>query len=485
MKKFLIVVIAILILLAPISYAGSYSPEYEDYAVKLSEIGVFRGTDKGFELDRAPSRQEAAVMFVRLLGAEKDALDKKYSHPFSDVTWASDYVGYLYHEGLTMGTGSDTFGSEDTMSAASYFTFILRSLGYDDSRGDFSWNKSLEFACEKKLIGDADLAELKEKTFLRDHTAKVSYMALKMPLKGDAGTLVEKLMEMGAIEKDKAEKIGVIEGGSENVADEPETQPVQETTEEKEDRIFETRDFGQINGINSFDAISVQKGKYSGIYTSTSKDLLTYIDRDALPDNMKGFKYVLMDSLFIPEDFGSDNISELLKAPKRDIFFSEAYNDANGMARGVGVTNDLLFVLYDAQRVQLGYCFVHLLGVGPSLSFYPDITSDFIKVDFGTVAGAGYFDEVELFRTGERYMTVRINRDSLPESMKGFVYIDIGGVGNSTVENVENLEEHLSKEATHYKVYEFDSESNGIYDNTLIKLYDKDLKLVGYSIFRK
>lgn len=70
--------------------------KYEYYANKLKEIGVFKGTDSGFELDREPTRIESAVMFVRLLGAELEAMEKKYEHPFTDVPeWATDHVGYL------------------------------------------------------------------------------------------------------------------------------------------------------------------------------------------------------------------------------------------------------------------------------------------------------------------------------------------------------------------------------------------------------
>ena len=63
-------------------------------AEELSAIDVFRGTDTGFELDRAPKRSEAAVMLVRLYGAEEEAqalfAGGEISHPFEDGnTWAA------------------------------------------------------------------------------------------------------------------------------------------------------------------------------------------------------------------------------------------------------------------------------------------------------------------------------------------------------------------------------------------------------------
>ncbi len=187
-----------------------YTAKYEDYAIKLSKINVFKGSGSGFALGRAPTRIEATVMFVRLLGGEKEALEKHYEHPFTDVpTWGSDYVGYLYHYRLTKGTGSATFGSSDAINANSYFTFILRALGYSDSNGEFVWNQSIEYGKKMLLLNEADYNELIKYTFYRDHLAKVSYIGLKMQLKG-GGTLIQKLIDCNAINQDTAKEVGLI-----------------------------------------------------------------------------------------------------------------------------------------------------------------------------------------------------------------------------------------------------------------------------------
>lgn len=187
-----------------------YSVKYEDYAQKLSKINVFKGSGSGFELDRAPTRIEAAVMFVRLLGGESEATEMHYQHPFKDVpSWGNDYVGYLYHYGLTKGTSSTTFGSSDIINANSYFTFILRALGYDDASGDFTWNQSLTFAKDKFLLSESDYTELASGLFYRDHLAKVSYLGLKMQLKS-GGTLIQKLISTNAIDRDIAREVGLI-----------------------------------------------------------------------------------------------------------------------------------------------------------------------------------------------------------------------------------------------------------------------------------
>ena len=75
--------------------AAALSPQ--SAAEDLSEAAMFRGTDQGLELSRAPKRSEAAVMLVRLYGAEEEALSLYeaglIAHPFEDVSgWAAPSV---------------------------------------------------------------------------------------------------------------------------------------------------------------------------------------------------------------------------------------------------------------------------------------------------------------------------------------------------------------------------------------------------------
>ena len=72
MKRIFTVLAATLLLTAAMAVSASAS-DYDAVAEDLSAIGVFRGTSDGFELDRAPTRSEAAIMLVRLLGAEDEA----------------------------------------------------------------------------------------------------------------------------------------------------------------------------------------------------------------------------------------------------------------------------------------------------------------------------------------------------------------------------------------------------------------------------
>lgn len=195
-------------------YTGNYETvvNYEEYAKILQTLGIFKGTDAGFELDRQATRVEAAIMLVRLLGLEQHALEKKLSHPFNDVpNWASPYVGYLYQEKLTSGTSATTFGSNNFIDANSYFTFVLRVLGYDDRNGDFKWNQSVDFALKNKIISNTDYKEFTSGLFYRKNLAKSSFIALKSHLKNTDRLLADKLIDNGVINSEIASALGILD----------------------------------------------------------------------------------------------------------------------------------------------------------------------------------------------------------------------------------------------------------------------------------
>lgn len=182
-----------------VNTSGAYTVRYEAYADALKEMGLFLGTDMGYELDRAATRVEGVVMLVRLLGEEDAALSYTGSHPFRDVpAWAERYVAYAYHQGYTKGVSGDEFAPGMEIDAAQYLTFLLRALGYDDSAGDFLWSESGEKAVEVGLITASENHAF-ARYFYRDHVAYTSYHALNIALKDSGMTLAQKLIESGVI----------------------------------------------------------------------------------------------------------------------------------------------------------------------------------------------------------------------------------------------------------------------------------------------
>lgn len=225
-RKELLVIICVLVVRIFASTSVAATISYDDYAEKLNELGVFNGTATGYELDREPTRVEAAVMFVRLIGAENESKERQYSHPFNDVpNWADGYIGYLYTNNLTNGKTSTTFGSNDIISAEAYITFVLRAIGYNDSNGDFVWNQSIDFCRSNSLLEDNDCNELVSSVFYRAQLAKVSYLALEMRVKGEDISLIDKLVEQEQIDEDIATKVGLIVKGSSDEETKPNPKP--------------------------------------------------------------------------------------------------------------------------------------------------------------------------------------------------------------------------------------------------------------------
>lgn len=173
---------------------------YLEQAQVLNQFGLLKGTNNGFDLNRVPTRAESAVMLVRLLGKEQEALSSNYEHPFIDVPeWCDKYIGYLYENNLTQGIGDNKYGSSMPMDSKSYVTLILRVLGYDDKAKDFEWNTAIDKALEISLLSEEEANNLRKDVFLRSHMVGISYNALSTKLKNSSETLLDKLIDNDVI----------------------------------------------------------------------------------------------------------------------------------------------------------------------------------------------------------------------------------------------------------------------------------------------
>ncbi len=190
--------------------ASSYVPRFEEDAVLLKDLGLFKGTDKGFELDRPPTRLEALVMLIRLLGQEQDALNETAGMPFNDVPdWGTSYVAYAYKNGLTMGMNDKEFGSTHQASEQMFVTFVLRSLGYEDENDgskDFTYEKAVEKAKDTGLLSE-DYLIVQTGEFMRDGCVAISKQALKTTMKNKTDYLIDELIQKKAVDANKAKKV--------------------------------------------------------------------------------------------------------------------------------------------------------------------------------------------------------------------------------------------------------------------------------------
>lgn len=159
---------------------GNYKPAYYLSAIELWKNSLMKGDGGVLNLDQPVTRVEGVIMILRLLGKEKEALDQKLECPFTDVPdWAKYYVSYAAANGITQGYSPTTFGTMDLMSANQYLTFVLRAMGYDDEKGDFTWDKAALKALEIGIIGEPCKEQyMRSNLFLRDNVAAITFNAL-------------------------------------------------------------------------------------------------------------------------------------------------------------------------------------------------------------------------------------------------------------------------------------------------------------------
>lgn len=166
----------------------------EQKADALKAMSLLRGSDRGYELDRAPTRMEAIIMLIRLLGEETTALyGEEYTHPFTDAPgWedATKYLAYAYSTGLTTGADATHFDPESPASAQMFSTFVLRALGYRDSEQGSVWDNWQQLLADAMTLpGDVNLTN-----FLRGDMVSLCYAALDAKVQGSDMTLSQKMV---------------------------------------------------------------------------------------------------------------------------------------------------------------------------------------------------------------------------------------------------------------------------------------------------
>ena len=102
MKKRLFALLCALVLLTTaIPSAGALAGEANRSADILSTLGLVNGTtNAGYDLTAPATRAQAAVLLVRLAGAEEAAAADPWFAGYRDVpAWCKDAVDYATHQG--------------------------------------------------------------------------------------------------------------------------------------------------------------------------------------------------------------------------------------------------------------------------------------------------------------------------------------------------------------------------------------------------
>jgi cell wall-associated NlpC family hydrolase len=186
---------------------------YEGAAEELYMYGLFKGGSNGFDLGSESTKVQAAVMVVRLIGAESEVLKTSFKHPYSDVpAWASNYVGYLYQNGINIADSSTVFGSNKKISLREFLVLVIESLGYEDVNVSSTTEAVFACAVDTGLLVEDEVKELKNTEFDRGTMAYVARQALDTTVADSETTLYDSLNSKGIIQSlpapDSATKYG-------------------------------------------------------------------------------------------------------------------------------------------------------------------------------------------------------------------------------------------------------------------------------------
>lgn len=142
-KKSLVALLAVAMVFSLVGTAFAAVPadvegtQYEDAAIRLIALGVFKGDDKGnFNPEDAITRAEAVAIIIRALGLEKSADLMKGVTKFADVNadaglqWATGAINIAVSSGIVNGYPDGNFGGRDNVTYAQLAKMILYALNY-------------------------------------------------------------------------------------------------------------------------------------------------------------------------------------------------------------------------------------------------------------------------------------------------------------------------------------------------------------------
>ncbi len=131
---------------------------------------------------------------------------------------------------------------------------MLRALGYDDSKGEFSWSEAIDFSLEKEIISDEESNQFLSSQFKRDNVAKISYEILSVQKK-DGILLGKYLVDQGAIDLSTIQSIGI------DISDEEENSDTKDVIEEQVPDDGDNSKFDEnIFNIRTYENIEIAEG---------------------------------------------------------------------------------------------------------------------------------------------------------------------------------------------------------------------------------
>ena len=231
LKKMLAVLVVISMVSAFLVPVLAADFVYEEEARGLYDLGLLKGTS---DTEYAPNlggkldRQTGVIVLLRLFGQEEEALEipadeaasmlaAKFTDAADVAIWAQRQVAYAVEAGYVKGLPDGTFAPTADLNGKAYSSLILQQLGYD---GDFTYDTA---AFDLSTYGGLSEAEAQifnsNAGINRDSMVGISFATLQGVYKETDKTVIETLVEIGKVDKEKALEIGVLKKEIEEIAE--------------------------------------------------------------------------------------------------------------------------------------------------------------------------------------------------------------------------------------------------------------------------
>ena len=199
LKKILALVLALMMVVSVMVFASAadfdgyndvdeIDSDYAEAVEVLTNMGVFRGYDGGFQPKKNVERSQVAAIVYRILTADVNdknvGLYENYNY-FTDVTeanWFAGYVNYAANGKYVVGVGEDRFDPDGNVTGYQLLVIMLRALGYGKNgefEGTSEWTIRAATTAEELGITDGLKADLSNE-LTREEVAYILFKAIQV-----------------------------------------------------------------------------------------------------------------------------------------------------------------------------------------------------------------------------------------------------------------------------------------------------------------
>lgn len=195
MKKFLALILTIVLVLSTFTPALAVNPKqdmYKEAGEILESVGILKGSaEEGLMLDKNLRRQDMVILISRLHKEENTAKSYPIITNFKDIknNFYQPYISWAVYKELIQGRNKTVFGYNDDTTVQEYQAILLRSLGYGEEASN--WDNVPKLAEKVKIM--KGLPTNPNQKLSRGLMAAMTTNALKITKKGSSITLAQHL----------------------------------------------------------------------------------------------------------------------------------------------------------------------------------------------------------------------------------------------------------------------------------------------------